>query len=297
MRRLAATTRFCGIVNPTNGTTSPWPFTDKSDNHTLPQRRVLRGRRQPQRPTINLGDECFSSVASETRSSTSPTATLKDFVLGNFGQCGSTTVTTPVQNDGTTAIPAAGLSIGASATVLVKDSARVTATGGGGIKPTGTVSFSLCGPTLLSDADYTLCATGGTPIRSAKALSGTDNPATVVSDAATVTSAGRYCWRAEYSGDAAKGIPGSSDSLVSECFKINPLTPTLATQAGAGPVNLGTAVTDTATLTGTADKPGSPIINPTAHAPRRPARSPSSSTRPTARRWPPGTRSPGRRRR
>ena len=34
---------------------------------------------------LGLGSRCFASVASETRSSTSTTATLKDFVLGGFG--------------------------------------------------------------------------------------------------------------------------------------------------------------------------------------------------------------------
>ena len=33
---------------------------------------------------LGLGNECFSSVASETRSSTSTTAVLKDFVLGQL---------------------------------------------------------------------------------------------------------------------------------------------------------------------------------------------------------------------
>jgi len=44
---------------------------------------------------------------------------------------------------------------------------------------------------------------------------------------------------------------------------VNPVTPTLTTKAGAGPVQLGNPISDTATLTGTANEPGTPVINPT----------------------------------
>jgi hypothetical protein len=88
---------------------------------------------------------------------------------------------------------------------------------------------------------------------------------TVQSPTAYVTSAGRYCWRATFSGDSANGIPGSSDSRDSECFTVNPVTPTLSTSAGDD-VNLGTAVTDSATLGGTATQPADPVINLTGTA-------------------------------
>jgi hypothetical protein len=83
---------------------------------------------------------------------------------------------------------------------------------------------------------------------------------TVLSPTAYVTSAGRYCWRATWTGDAANGIPGSSDSSARECFTVNPVTPELSTSAGPD-VNLGTAVTDTASLSGTATQPANPVIN------------------------------------
>lgn len=254
---------FCGIVNPTNGTPSPWPFTDKSGNDSFLNGEFYEGGINLSDPAINLAGSCFSSVASESRASTSPSATLKDFVLGSFGDCTSTTVTTPKLADGSTDIPAAGVSIGTGGSVQVKDRAVVSAKGGASLTPGGDVTFALCGPTPLTDAAYTLCTTGGTTIGSPVALSGTANPATVTSAAATVTSAGRYCWRAVYSGDTVKGVPGSSDARESECFKVLPVTPTLTTLAGAGPVTLGSPVTDTATLSGTAPKPGTPAINPT----------------------------------
>ena len=258
-----ATQTFCGIVNPTDGTASPWPFLDKRGNTTFAQGELFEGGINLSDPAIDLAGQCFASFASETRSSTSTTAVLKDFVLGGFGNCGSSTVTTPMQSDGTTAIPATGISIGAGPTggaVPVRDAAVVTATGGS-VTPTGSVAFWLCGPTATGAT--ALCETGGTALGTTQIPATTANPATVVSPVATVTAAGRYCFRAVYSGDATKGIPPSSDFAANECFLVNPVTPGLTTQAGTSPVNLGQAVTDTASLTGTAKKPGSPVINPT----------------------------------
>ena len=51
-------------------------------------------------------------------------------------------------------------------------------------------------------------------------------------------------------------------TVMNECFTVTPVTPTLATTAGADVV-LGNPITDTATLTGTSNKPGTPAINPT----------------------------------
>ncbi|EAX1138052.1 hemagglutinin, partial [Salmonella enterica] len=75
-----------------------------------------------------------------------------------------------------------------------------------------------------------------------------------------VTSAGRYCWRAAWSGDSANGIPGSSDSRASECFTVNPVTPTLGTTA-SDDVALGNPVSDSAALSGTVTQPANPVIN------------------------------------
>jgi hypothetical protein len=245
---LASGDPFCGIVNPTNGTPSPWPFTDKSGNSSFLNGEFYEGGINLS--TLGLAGECFASVASETRSSTSTTATLKDFVLSNFGDCTSKTETTPVDSNGDP-IPAGGLTIPsdpADASISVKDKAKITVSGVASFN--ATVSFHLCGPT---DASSTaLCDTGGVDIGSTPVTAN----GTVTSPAATVTSAGRYCWRADFSGDNAKGVPPSSDSSATECFKVNPVTPTLTTNAGAGPVDFGQPVTDTAALSGTAHKPG-----------------------------------------
>src|SRR6185503_637218 len=149
-------------------------------------------------------------------------------------------------------VPAGGASIG-TGVLAVADSAVVDIQGGTAT-PAGSVSFSLC----KVDSPG-LCTSGGTSVGSTN-LSGSAYPVTVLSPTAYVTSAGRYCWRAAFSGDSANGIPGSSDSRATECFTVNPVTPTLSTTAGAD-VQLGTAVTDSAQLTGLATKPASPVIN------------------------------------
>ncbi len=240
---------FCGLVNGTDGTIAPWTFTDKGGNNTYLKGELYEGGVNLSAPGINLGGECFASFASETRSSTSPTATLKDFVLGGFGSCTSGIKTTPSV--------IGSVSIGAAASVSVTDQAVVTVTGATNFG--GSVTFHLCGPAdLVSQAT---CVTGGTLVGAAKPV-GPPSPATVTSDAATVTSVGKYCWRGDYSGDPGASVPPSSDSSATECFTVTPVQPTLSTQA-SGPATLGSAISDTATLSGTANEPGSPVINPT----------------------------------
>jgi hypothetical protein len=78
---------------------------------------------------------------------------------------------------------------------------------------------------------------------------------TVTSAQATLTEAGRYCFRADFT-STTTGVPASSDSSSTECFVVNGRSPTLTTQAGAGPVDFGNPVTDTATLTGTVHEQG-----------------------------------------
>jgi hypothetical protein len=247
---------FCGIVNPLNGTTAPWPFLDKSGNTTYLQGEFFEGGINLSLLPAGIASQCFASFLSESRSSTSPTATLKDFVLGAFAPCETTLETTPLDGAGN---PISGpLSIG-TGSVSVRDRAVLTVEGTNTFD--GTITFFLCkldSPDLCDDSD---AAHHGTQIGAAQTISG-PSPVTVTSDAATVTSVGRYCWRADYSGDAGAGVPPASDSRATECFTVSPVTPTLTTQA-SGPVALGNPISDTATLTGTANQPGTPVINPT----------------------------------
>ncbi|WP_200948223.1 hypothetical protein [Nocardioides sp. Soil774] len=196
----------------------------------------------------------FANTIPSTVTGNSDTADYKDTILKTtppITNCTSTTVTTPKDSTGAN-IPAGGLSIG-TGVVGAKDSALVSLVGGTAA-PAGSVSFSLC----KVDAPA-LCTSGGTTVGSTN-LSGTAYPVTVVSPTAYVTSVGRYCWRATFSGDATNGIPTSSDSSATECFTVNPVTPTLATTAGPD-INLGGTVSDSAALSGTATQPAVPVIN------------------------------------
>ena len=196
----------------------------------------------------------FANTIPSTVTGNSDTADYKDTILKTtppISNCKSTTVTTPQAGDGGS-ISATGLSIG-TGVVSVKDSAVVSIQGGTAT-PAGSVAFSLC--KVDSPA---LCDTGGTTVGTTN-LTGTAYPATVVSPLAYVTSVGRYCWRAVFSGDSANGIPGSSDSSDGECFTVVPATPDLSTSAGPS-VLLGQAVTDTATLSKLATDPATPVIN------------------------------------
>src|SRR5207247_6498249 len=103
---------------------------------------------------------CFSTFIADTRSSQEPTATLFDFSRGKLGSCSATIHTTP-------SLTTTTLNSSDPITDLANIAGTVTG-GGTAPKPTGTVSFSLCGP-LASAAG---CATGGTAV--------TGNPVTLV---------------------------------------------------------------------------------------------------------------------
>jgi hypothetical protein len=247
----------CGASNrTTNGTggtiTTPWLTSNKQDGvaHSLRTSEFFEGGINL--TTLNLDGACFSSFLGDTRSSTSLTATLFDFAGGTTGSCGSGITTTPQAGDGGD-IPA---TIGTDARVDVRDHAEITVSGADGDFD-GSVTFFLCGPLALDSE--TNCSTGGVQIGDPVTVAGSAGSASLNSETATLTSAGRYCWRAEYSGDPDVGIPSSVDPTdtenVSECFSIDPEQPTLTTSAGADVV-LGNPVEDTATLTGTAKQPG-----------------------------------------
>jgi len=235
----AAGDAFCGIVNPTNGTTAPWPYTDKSGNSTYLQGEFYEGGINLSQ--LGLGNVCFASVASETRSSTSTTATLKDIILGGFGNCGSAT-TTQSSITGSTSIGTGSVSVSDSATVTVTTIPTWT----------GTVQFHLRGPI-------------GSPLEVSTDIGGpvavSNSTPTVQSSTATVTAAGDYCWSAHFH-STTSGVKDSDDNGANECFTVTPVTPALPTTAGPDVV-LGNPVTDTAALSGTSNQPGTPAINPT----------------------------------
>jgi hypothetical protein len=231
------------VANGANGTiTTPWltaNFKDKVGNSLRTSEFFEGGINLTD---LDLGGKCFNSFLGDTRSSTSLTATLFDFAGGTVGACTSTTVTTP--STSSTTIPADPN----DASITVHDTAAITVDGVDTFS--GSVSFHLCGPTALDST--ALCTTGGVDVGSVNvtANGNYDSADTIV------TSAGRYCWRADFSGDADAGVPVSSDSAATECFVVNPVQPTLSTDALDGPVDFGQPISDSVTLGNTAHKPG-----------------------------------------
>jgi hypothetical protein len=229
----------CATVN-TATITTPWSTSNKQDGvgHSLRISEFYEGGLDL---TANdLGGKCFNVFTGDTRSSQSLTATLFDYSLGNLGECTSKTETTP--NVTTAEIPASG-------TLSASDSAKITVTGISAF--TATLKFFICGPSALDSTGS--CTTGGDQIGTTQNLTAAG---TFSSSAATITEVGRYCWRAEFSGDSVAGVPGSKDDSTGECFTVNPKQSGLDTQAGTSPVDFGNAVTDTATLSNTANHQG-----------------------------------------
>jgi len=230
----------CGIVNESVApTTSPWSFLDKSGNTNFAQGEFYEGGINLS--TLGLSNECFSSVASESRSSTSTTATLKDFVLGQLANCSATLAT---------AASASSVNPGVSVT----DTATVTGSSPSQT-PSGNVTFFLCS-NAAAGAD---CATGGTQVGSAVALSGAGAVATAtsaaVNTAANPLSPGRYCFRAEWPGDSNYVGALSHSNSTTECFDVVQHSTTTVTTPQAGGSNIttvafGTSVTDHAVITG-----------------------------------------------
>lgn len=211
---------------------------------------------------------CFSipQVLWESRSSGSSfTSNPEDIEIENksLNNCSSSTVTTPsAGQDGSVSIGTTAS--GSSADLRETDSATITVTGVSTFA--GSVDFHLCGPLALTSSSN--CQTGGTDLGSTT-VSGSGGTATVTSPTATVTEVGLYCWRADYTDPSVaaggQGIPGSSDpsnsTSQSECFRVTPVTPTLATSAAfASTSQIPAAVTDTLTLAGTANEPGTPVV-------------------------------------
>lgn len=82
---------FCGITNAVAGETPPWAYTNKDGTHAFQTAGFLElGINITQvfkAANPNSATPCFSAFMAETRSSTSVTATLKDFVLHSFPVC------------------------------------------------------------------------------------------------------------------------------------------------------------------------------------------------------------------
>jgi hypothetical protein len=247
----------CATSNTGTLSSIPWPTENKTDGvgHTLRTSEFFEGGIDLS--TLGLGNTCFNTFLADTRSSQSLTATLYDFSVGNLGECTSTTTTTPVDATDTSQPPASSIPASpANAAVTVKDQTVITVTGISSFNAANTANLSwhICGPTASSTQ---LCDGTAGNVGVAVGSQAIQAAGTYTSPTVTLTEAGRYCFRADFAGDSVTGVPASSDSRASECFTIAPVTPTISTNAGAGPVDFGNPVTDTAALSGTAKKKGS----------------------------------------
>jgi hypothetical protein len=240
---------FCGIVSPVGSTDAPWSFLDKSDNTDFANGEFFEAGINLSSPAINLAGVCFASLVSETRSSTSPTATLKDFVLAPFGECAASMVTTPSSSS---------VSPGAQVT----DLAVVTGTSGGtppNPSSPANVRFFICTPSELTPADTGVCSSGGTELLPSQELvhctgAGTPSAICLAADAQGVSRArsvaydttgkapGRYCFRATWAGDA-NYVNGASDATAGECFTVVLIPSTISTSQSWFPNDSATVAT------------------------------------------------------
>ena len=125
------------------------------------------------------------------------------------------------------------------------DSATVTAVQGTAV-PTGTMTFSVCGPL----AQPTACtATSGTPVGDPVSLTPVARSATATSPSFTPAQPGTYCFVGVYSGNG-DFTGGSDDSATDECFAADAAAASLSTAPATSSLTLGDSITDTATVTG-----------------------------------------------
>jgi hypothetical protein len=198
----------CATVNQ-SATSAPWPYTPKANEGspgTFQPSAFFEGGINITRLVPEA--TCFANFLAETRSSTPFDARLKDFVQGTFESCEATITTTPSQDS---------IELGDSVT----DTAVVQGSGLNAPTPTGTVAFSVCAPSELTNGT---CATGGTPV-SENPLAPDPNDstkATAESDPFTPDEVGTWCWRGEYSGDDF--YDPVTDSSTNECFTVTDTT-------------------------------------------------------------------------
>ena len=144
----------------------------------------------------------------------------------------------------TVAPPGVTTAPGHSTIVLGNSNTDATVTGVGGVTPTGTVTFYVCGPF----ATATACTTAGTDLGSVT-LSGSAGTATATSPAYTPTATGTYCFLGVYSGDTNYSA-ASDGSTTRECFTVTAAPPGVTTAPGHSTIVLGNTNTDAATVTG-----------------------------------------------
>src|SRR5712691_3176482 len=265
---------FCGIVNQST-ITMPWSFTDKSG---MPGNGALIGEFYEagiNLTALGLGGECFATLFSETRSSTSTDATLKDFIAQSFAPCVATIATSVDSSTGSTSVNPAQ---------RVRDKATVTGTPG---KPfpdgTNPVTFFLCQYNPGSTTNTCPSGSGDNIGTGSLSPNGTDangapqsiaNSPYVNCDPASTTGCapnpppgtftknplapGHYCFRAEWNGDSnytAKLVEDGTSSQ--ECFDVTVIPTDVKTKQSWYPNDTATI---SSTVTGDNLAPGGTVV-------------------------------------
>ena len=224
----------CAIAN-TVAITSPWAPTTHQPNTFVEAGLDLTA-------LLGNGGGCFTTFMAETRSSPQLSATLKDYATGQFNTCAKPPIDTTDHPGGTLVAPGTSENDVATLSPVGNQPA-----------PTGTVTFFLCDPSQVTS---TGCDTGGTQVGTPVTIAAGSATSNNVSGA-TDTTVGKYCWRAEYTPDAASSgiyLPATHTNATTECFTIAHATPTVGTSiavTGVEPGTLGlTTLGDKATLNG-----------------------------------------------
>ncbi len=185
---------------------------------------------------FDLEIPCVGAFVAESRSSDTVDATLKDFVLAPTGVQCTSGITTEI-HAGSNADPTPHTVLtdctptpcGATGTVrsgdTVHDSAFLTIVGPSGTAG-GTLTF-----TRFDSIDCSGTGTAQAPIAVSQAIGTTANYES--SDFTTVAGTTAISYKATYSGDPAKQIPGSS----SDCEPLNVINPDMALDKDAAPVS------------------------------------------------------------
>jgi hypothetical protein len=187
--------QYCGIVNTDPGLTdSEWAFKDKNGTDgDFSQGELFEGG-------IDLStiapNTCFASFLVESRSSTSPTATLKDFVLApEFGGCESTMSTTQ------TVVPRDSATVGVTGTAVWSGDVVFKLYQGGTCTITGVTGGTL---KYTSDA-IDVSNTGGADDPTASTADSASGPAAIGESGSDT-----YWWFVEFTPDTATADKGVS---------------------------------------------------------------------------------------
>jgi hypothetical protein len=256
----------CGLVNPSDGTESPWNtnYTDKSGNHSYLKGEFFEAGINLSQ--LGLAGECFATVVSESRSSTSTTATLKDFVLAPFAPCLANIGTTPSATSVAPQTP-----VHDTATITGNQSGKVPGVSDGpyttdGTFPANTVKFYLCGGagstiTSCETTDATKQSIGTctpSPTGTLSTVAGTENTnepksrcnSDNVNTSASPLPPGHYCFRAEWAGDKnyTDALPRATETETGECFDVTVIPTNIATTQFYYPNDHATVSTGTGNL-------------------------------------------------